>query len=103
MPADADDVVRRLREACVGHPHARIDWPHRILHESAAFIEGQDTEMRQMRKEMTDTVSEMETTIERQSSEIATLRAQVAALEKECERARVAGCSPTLDPDAPLS
>lgn len=32
-------LVERLRAACVGHPHAKIAWPHRILHEAAAEIE----------------------------------------------------------------
>jgi hypothetical protein len=29
------DLVKRLRDACVGHPHAVIPWPHRLLHEAA--------------------------------------------------------------------
>lgn len=32
-------LVARLREACDGHPHAKIEWPHRILHEAADEIE----------------------------------------------------------------
>ena len=32
-------LVVRLREACNGHPHAKIPWPHRILHEAADEIE----------------------------------------------------------------
>lgn len=32
------DVVARLRAACVGHPFAKIPWPHRILHDAAALI-----------------------------------------------------------------
>ena len=35
---DIEDIVRRLREACVGHPHAKIEWPHRILHEAASAL-----------------------------------------------------------------
>lgn len=29
----------RLRQACNGHPHAKIPWPHRLLHEAADEIE----------------------------------------------------------------
>jgi len=32
-------LVRQLREACKGHPNARIPWPHRLLHEAADAIE----------------------------------------------------------------
>lgn len=33
------DIVDRLREACVGHPAAKIPWPHRLLHDAIAEIE----------------------------------------------------------------
>lgn len=33
------DIVERLRAACNGHPHAKIPWPHRVLHEGADEIE----------------------------------------------------------------
>lgn len=33
-----DDLPNRLREACDGHPHAKIPWPHRLLHEAAEEI-----------------------------------------------------------------
>lgn len=32
-------VAKELRDACVGHPHAKIPWPHRLLHEGAKAIE----------------------------------------------------------------
>lgn len=35
-----NDLAKRLREACDGHPHAKIPWPHRLLHEAASAIEG---------------------------------------------------------------
>ena len=42
-PADAagrlDGLVGRLREACNGHPSAKIKWPHRLLHDAADAIE----------------------------------------------------------------
>lgn len=28
-------LQERLRAACKGHPHAKIAWPHRLLHEAA--------------------------------------------------------------------
>lgn len=34
-----DDLVNRLKDACVGHPHARVPWPHRLLHEAKKEIE----------------------------------------------------------------
>ncbi len=33
------DIVERLREACNGHPHAKIPWPHHLLHDAVAEIE----------------------------------------------------------------
>src|SRR5690554_2559701 len=33
------EVVARVRAACVGHPYAKIEWPHRLLHEAADHIE----------------------------------------------------------------
>lgn len=32
-------IAQRLREACDGHPHAKIPLPHRVLHEGANEIE----------------------------------------------------------------
>ena len=32
------DIVERLRGSCVGTP-AKIEWPHRLLHEAADEIE----------------------------------------------------------------
>jgi hypothetical protein len=33
------DILQRLQEACVGHPHAKIPWPHRLLHDAVAEID----------------------------------------------------------------
>lgn len=33
------DIAEQLRNACRGHPHARIPWPHRMLHDAAEEIE----------------------------------------------------------------
>ena len=37
--SSTDSLVERLRKACNGHPHAKIAWPHRVLHEAADRIE----------------------------------------------------------------
>ena len=39
MTTDPSDIVERLRAACVGHPHANIPWPHRLLHDAMGEIE----------------------------------------------------------------
>lgn len=33
-----EDIVKRLLAACDGHPHAKIKWPHRLLHDAADEI-----------------------------------------------------------------
>jgi len=33
------DLPERLREVCNGHPAAKINWPHRLLHDAADEIE----------------------------------------------------------------
>lgn len=33
------DIIERINSACVGHPHAKIPWPHRVLHDARAEIE----------------------------------------------------------------
>jgi hypothetical protein len=33
------DIIERLKEACNGHPAAKIPWPHRLLHDAIAEIE----------------------------------------------------------------
>lgn len=30
----SDDIVKRLTDACNGHPDAKIPWPHRLLHDA---------------------------------------------------------------------
>lgn len=41
-----DDLVKRLRSACNGHPHAKIPWPHRVLHEAADRIAALEAALR---------------------------------------------------------
>jgi len=42
------DLVERIRGACDGHPHAKIEWPHRILHEAADRIEALEAALREI-------------------------------------------------------
>ena len=35
----SDELIDELRAACNGHPHAKIGWPHRLLHDAADRIE----------------------------------------------------------------
>lgn len=32
-------AAANLRAACNGHPHAKIPWPHRVLHDGADTID----------------------------------------------------------------
>ena len=34
-----DELIKELRAACDGHPHAKIPWPHRLLHRAADALE----------------------------------------------------------------
>lgn len=38
------DIKQRLLSACNGHPHAKIPWPHRLLHEAVEYIEQLEAE-----------------------------------------------------------
>ena len=43
-----NNLVERIRAACDGHPHAKIEWPHRILHEAADRIEALEAALREI-------------------------------------------------------
>ena len=45
-------IVERLRAACVGHPYAKIAWPHYILHEAADHILKLEAENHQLRRKL---------------------------------------------------
>ncbi len=47
-PRSQPDIVGRLRSACDGHPHAKIEWPHRILHEAADEIASLKSQVERM-------------------------------------------------------
>jgi hypothetical protein len=39
MTRPTSELIAELREHCVGHPHAKIPWPHRPLNEAADRLE----------------------------------------------------------------
>ena len=41
------NIIERLKEACKGHPHAKIPWPHRLLHDAIDEIERLNLEIKQ--------------------------------------------------------
>lgn len=44
-----DDLLMRIADACIGHPHAKIPWPHRLLHECRDRIEALEAELKKWR------------------------------------------------------
>lgn len=57
-----DDLIERINAACVGHPHAKIPWPHRLLHECRDRIEaleGECAELRGRHEEARDKLANM--------------------------------------------
>ena len=42
------DIIERINEACIGHPFARIPWPHRLLHDAREEIEHLRREVAEM-------------------------------------------------------
>lgn len=40
---DVEGLCTKLDAACVGHPHAKIPWPHRLLHEARDMLRSLDT------------------------------------------------------------
>ena len=58
-----DELIVRIRSACVGHPSAEIPWPHRLLHEAAEALEvlvGRVRELERDLDEYRDPVPPME-------------------------------------------
>ena len=43
------DLLERLGAACVGHPHAKIAWPHYLLHDAMDAIRERDAEIERLR------------------------------------------------------
>ncbi len=47
------DIKQRLLDACVGHPHAKIEWPHRLLHDASNEIERLEKVLKRVRSAIT--------------------------------------------------
>ena len=52
-----EELCKRLEDACTGHPHAKIAWPHRLLHEAAARIRALTAENEALRRERNEATS----------------------------------------------
>jgi regulator of replication initiation timing len=50
-PKEVADLVATLREHCIGHPHAKIAWPHRLLHDAATTLETLSSENAALKQE----------------------------------------------------
>jgi len=48
------DVVGKLRALCVGHPYAKVAWPHRELHEAADLITALEARAEKAERERDD-------------------------------------------------
>ena len=40
-PAEIDALIARLHESCIGHPNAKVPWPHRLLHDAVEALREQ--------------------------------------------------------------
>ena len=88
LPAPDDGLVEKLREACTGHRHAKIEWPHRLLHDAIAALQSKDEQIERQKRsiqELEESVSALEA--ERQNI-IATKREQIERLTQERDEAR---------------
>lgn len=36
--SDTEELLTRLKAACIGAPYAKIPWPHRLLHDAIAML-----------------------------------------------------------------
>lgn len=43
-----DKIADELRAACSGHPHAKIAWPHRLLHRAADELDAKDKQIAEL-------------------------------------------------------
>lgn len=63
-PVSAKDIVACLNDACVGHPHAKIAWPHNLLHDAA-------TEITRLREQLAEAERQRDAEYERAESQAA--------------------------------
>ena len=91
IPAPDDGLVERLREACTGHPHAKIEWPHRLLHDAIAALQSKDEQIERLtreRDEWRDHVHKQNANVAHNLARAETLEQQVQKLSAENERLR---------------
>jgi hypothetical protein len=95
-----EELRAELRAACEGHPHAKIPWPHRLLHKADEALEAIEAELDGWRKivgdiaalvplpsviKATGTTGDLIDWIKQQIAERAEAEARVTALEKALE------------------
>lgn len=103
---DAASLVGQLRQACIGHPFAKIEWPHRLLHEAADTIEAMATCKPPLQVQtLAETLAERHKTLMLQTEQEAFAAAQcgdkarqsIASTESERHRAVYHAISLILD------
>lgn len=50
--AAVNEMIRRLKDACNGHPNALIPWPHRLLHDTISLLDRLAAENRELREKV---------------------------------------------------
>lgn len=97
------DIIARLNTACVGHPHARIPWPHRLLHDAADEITQLRAQLDESRMQALADFGQHQTALD----EVAALHTAVTAITEATtllEAARIAREAITsADPRMPRS
>ena len=86
------NLPNRLRTACIGHPYARIPWPHRVLHEAADEIDalraqaraGRDREYHESEL-LTATLNSLKQQLDAVTRERDQLQQQLRTYDKEVE------------------
>lgn len=84
-PSMTVGLVERLRAACTGHPFAKIEWPHRLLHEAADTLAAMGTSKPALQVQpLAETLAERHKSL-MQCGDIA--RQSIASTESERHRA----------------
>ena len=80
-PEQARKLAKELLEACNGHPHAKIPWPHRKLHDAAQALED-------LADQMSDLQHDNSKMMESFVGEINDMAAQVETWRNKCGEAQ---------------
>jgi len=86
---DKDSLTLRLRLACVGHPTAKIPWPHRILHEAADEIADLTAKLAESDKLSAEYVARTDAGLDALSAKNDELRAKLAEADSKISAARL--------------